>query len=435
MTNIDNAAPTQLPSPAATPHYRRFTFYVILFLAALSARTSWGVYRLARADDPVALEFPDEIQYWQMATSLHAGDGLRDELGFRATRMPVYPALLSLTTGLPQGVVVAKCLHWFIGALVAPLIGGLAATLVGRRTGWVAGLLVAFDPFLIFFSSLLLTETLFMPIMVMLWWVAWPMIQNDPRRGSTARWAGVGLLIALAVYVRESSLGLAGALVVFILVCRRFDRRSLGGAILVAAIVAGSLFPWALRNRRVTGDWCWLTHRGGISLYDGVGPQADGSSDLGNIKQMPAVQAMGEAQWNRYFMEESIKAIRDEPARILRLAGRKLARMWNPVPNVGTYQSGFVRFVASAWSIPTFTLALAGACLLPRLRRGDGLRLVVLLLLPAMYLSALHSLFVGSVRYRLGAMPMIEILAALALVELADRLGRRSAARDHSVGD
>jgi hypothetical protein len=61
--------------------------------------------------------------------------------------------------------------------------------------------------------------------------------------------------------------------------------------------------------------------------------------------------------------------------------------------------------------------------------------LVVFLLLPALYLSALHSLFVGSVRYRLGAMPMIEILAALAVVALADRLGRRSAARNHSGGD
>jgi len=434
VTNIDNAAPTLPPSPAATPHHRRFTFYLILLLAALAARTAWGVYRLSRSDDPAALEFPDEIQYWQMATSLHAGDGLQDELGFRATRMPLYPALLSLNTGLPHGVVVAKCFHWFIGALLAPLIGGLAATLVGRHAGWVAGLLVAFDPFLVFFSSLLLTETLFMPIMVMLWWVAWTLVQPDPHCGSTTRWVGVGLLMALAVYVRESSLGLAGALLVFILACRRFDRRSVGGAILVMAIMVSSLFPWALRNRRVTGDWCWLTHRGGISLYDGVGPQADGSSDLGNIKQMPAVWGMGEAQWNRYFMEESIKAIRDEPARILRLAGRKLARMWNPVPNVDTYQSSFVRFVAAAWTIPTFTLALAGACLLLCVRRGDGLRLVVFLLLPALYLSALHSLFVGSVRYRLGAMPMIEILAALALVTLAERLGRRSSARGQSVG-
>ena len=49
-----------------------------------------------------------------------------------------------------------------------------------------------------------------------------------------------------------------------------------------------------------------------------------------------------------------------------------------------------------------------------------------LLLLPALYISALHTLFVGSVRYRLPAMPMLEMLAAFALVALFDRRGTGS---------
>ena len=66
-----------------------------MFLVALSLRAGWGTYRLAQADDPSALEFPDEQQYWDMAASLMAGEGLKDELGFRATRMPLYPTLLA----------------------------------------------------------------------------------------------------------------------------------------------------------------------------------------------------------------------------------------------------------------------------------------------------------------------------------------------------
>jgi hypothetical protein len=39
-----------------------------------------------------------------------------------------------------------------------------------------------------------------------------------------------------------------------------------------------------------------------------------------------------------------------------------------------------------------------------------------------LYFSALHSLFVGSVRYRLAAVPMIEILAAVALAAIYKRV-------------
>ena len=42
-----------------------------------------------------------------------------------------------------------------------------------RRAAWLAGLMLAFDPFMVFFSSLLLTETLFVAVVVLLWGVGW----------------------------------------------------------------------------------------------------------------------------------------------------------------------------------------------------------------------------------------------------------------------
>jgi hypothetical protein len=106
----------------------------------------------------------------------------------------------------------------------------------------------------------------------------------------------------------------------------------------------------------------------------------------------------------------------------VRLAGSKLLRMWNPVPNVQVYRSGFVRFLSAAWTVPTFALAAVGVMLLSIGRKCGGLRAALFLLLPALYFSALHSVFVGSVRYRLAAVPMIEILAAVALAAIYRRV-------------
>jgi hypothetical protein len=404
---------------------------VTIFLLALLLRAGWGAVALVQADDSFALEFPDEQQYWLIARSFWAGDGLRDELGFRATRMPLYPAMLSVFTGLSSGVFIAKAFHWVIGAATASIVAGAATTFfVDHRTGIAAGLIIACDPFLVFFSSLLLTETLFIATLVGFWWMIGRLLQD--RGAPAVRWIVAGLLGALCVYVRESGAGLVAAAVVFVVVCHRFDRRTILGAAITVCVIMVALLPWAARNRHVMGKWCWLTTRGGISLYDGVGPQATGASDLGNVKRMPAVSGMSEVEWNDYFLEESYNAIRAEPTRILRLAGTKLARTWNPLPNVETYQSHLARTVSAAWMLPVYTFAAIGALLLFTRKRGTSV-MVLLLLLPAVYLSVLHSLFVGSVRYRLSAVPMIEMLAAVALVAILNRCWNTRTCRGRDV--
>lgn len=404
--------------------------FLTVFVVALLVRAGLGVFSFVRSGDPNRLEFPDEEQYWLMACSLHGGDGLTDELGFRATRMPLYPGLLSLFAGNPNCAAAAKVMQWFAGAAGGVLAAGLALAVFGKRPALVAGLLVAFDPFLAFFSSLLLTETLSIAAVCGLWWLAWRSIGPGGETGSVWCFVALGCVAAVCVYLRESNLVLVAFLLVFLLCAGRFKGRIVVGVVVCAAVVVLALFPWASRNRSVTGDWCWLTHRGGISLYDGVGPQATGASNLGDIKSMPAVAGLDEVEWNRYFMTESLRSMREDPGRILVLAVRKLARTWNPIPNVETYRSGMVRLVSAFWMVPVFAFAVAGIVVSSRREEGSGVVGVVFILLPVLHVVVMHSLFVGSVRYRLAAHPMIEILAAVALMAVVSRIrsGRRMGA-------
>ena len=399
---------------------------ILIFAIALAARAGWGVVHFSRTADPTTLEFPDEMDYWTLAGSLARGEGLVGEHGFRALRMPLYPGFLSLFARFDRGVVMAKIAQWPIGALAAVLIAMLGARVGGRAVGLLAGLFVACDPFLVFFSSLLLMETAFITVLCGLWLAGWGLLDRTAP-ASAVRWLPIALLAALCVYVRESSLVLVTVWTAFLVIRRRFERSAVTGGVLVLVVVVVSLLPWAVRNERVTDHFCWLTHRGGISLYDGVGPQATGAGNLGAIKMTEAVRDLDEAAWNRYFWDKSLESIRSDPLRILGLAGVKMARMWNPVPNVDTYQSGFIRFISAAWMLPLYALAVFGAVRLYRRNRGA----VVALLLPAVCLLALHAVFVGSVRYRLGAMPMVEVLAAFGCVAL---LTRRRGSADSAVG-
>lgn len=381
----------------------------LVFAVALLARAGWGLFRMYRAADATAIEFPDEAQYWQMALSLARGDGLVDDLGFRASRMPLYPAFLSLFAPFANGVVMARVAQWVLSSLAAPMMLALSRNWLSRRGAIMVGLLVAMDPFLVFFSSLLLTESLAITALCLLWWLAGSMLARESdRRGD---WLGIAVASIFCIYLRESNLGLVLLLIGLAVLVRRFRGPTGAKAIVGALIVFASLFPWGLRNRVVLGEWCFLTTRAGISLYDGVGPQATGASDLGEIQRTGVAATLNELDWNRHFRDLAYREISHHPQRILHLAGTKMLRMWNPVPNVETYQSGKVRLVAASWCVPIFGLTVVGTILWLVSNPSNRRWVVLFLWLPAIYFSLVHCFYVGSIRYRLPAVPMFMVMA------------------------
>ncbi len=443
---------------------------LLVFVAALLVRGGLGLaLGVQRGWDERSLLLPDEQQYWQIARSLHAGGRGDDELGFVATRMPLFVNLLSVFAGFDVGPALFRTLLWLIGALAAVCAAGLAGATLGSRAALPAGLLVAFDPYLVYFSSLILTETIAITALVAFWWRlalmlpgaadaadACVMHRHAPGRPCSRRWWMIAALAALCVHARESNLVFVAAALGYVLITHRFRWFAVKGGLIVALTVAATLVPWAMRNASETGRWCWLTHRGGITLYDGVHEGATGASDLGAIKAMPAVQpyivAGDEAGWDRYFRNRAWEAMRADPARIARLAGVKLARTWNVFPNADAGQGRVLRWVSAGWTLPVYALAAAGAFLLLKGRVGSigrgeggcaapgtsardsgrnatGIAGAGYLLLPALVVCLLHSVFVGSVRYRLPAMPMLEVLAAAGIVAMMNRRGSTAGGR------
>lgn len=424
-----------------------------IFLLALAARAAWGAARMIASHDADLLSLPDEQQYWIMAKSLAAGGGLRDELGFCAGRMPLYPAFLSLFAALPHGAAWARGVQWIIGALAAVFAARIGGAAFSRGVGILAGLLVALDPYLIYASSLLLTETPFITALIGLWGaaLAWAQTAEDEpsrraRRDRTWAQASMCLFAVVCIYLREAALAFALALTVTLglrglgrgtkpeIGLRSTARAPRGWAAgaWVTGVMLLSLAPWALRNQAAIGRWVWLTTRGGITLYDGVRAGADGSSDLGDIKAGPDVRGFvergDEAAWDDHFRQAALGCIRSDPWRMLRLAPVKLARTWSLVPNLAEGRS--LLFIASsaAWTGGVYAFALIGVYhgwwrrraaeigktpLEPRQHEVDTRWLVITLAAPALMVALLHSVYVGSVRYRLPAMPFLEILAAV----------------------
>jgi hypothetical protein len=180
------------------------------------------------------------------------------------------------------------------------------------------------------------------------------------------------------------------------------------------------LLPWGLRNHALFGDgWLRMTTLEGISLYEAVYPEADGGPRQQLIKTPLEMAAMNEAERNDEWARRGWAYIREDPVRIAKLAMIKIGRTWSPWLNAADFRLGAVQVAMSIWYIPLYILGLIGvfAGVIPR-------RHAVLLLIPVVYFTGVHALFLGSVRDRVPLMPIVCVFAAAGMVGIGKWLSR-----------
>lgn len=394
------------------------TFLMLLLLAGLTLRLGWGLSR--PSDDASLAALPDQVEYLQTARNLLQGRGFtfvdeRFEQPVFAYRMPGYPVFLAACGGNVTIIRIAQA--------VLDASSALAVVLLARRFlpdlwALVAGALVAFNPYLVFFSASILSETLFTALL------AWGMLLTASR----PRWAyAFGLLLlVMSVYVRPGAIGLSVLIAVVAQLVRdiRTGSRSfwrIPAGTTMILLLAICLAPWAYRNHVRLGAWVVTTTNSGATLWDGFNPDADGSSNQSRLRLMPELRSMSEVERNEYLGAMGKQWAAQHPRESIRLAGKKLARTWSPFPLSAEYGSNRLYVLAGAlFAVPLFVLTLLGV------RRGAISRsLKLYLLLPAVYFTIVHAITVGSLRYRVPADVPMAVLAAAGAAHVFRRFDSR----------
>jgi hypothetical protein len=406
---------------------------IAILLAGLVIRAGWGLSR--PSDDATINQLPDQRGYLELGRSVLRGEGLQfvdPRFGptlpdgkpagekLYASRTPGYPLFIALCRGSVPAVRVVQALLDTSTALAVFLLARMLVR--SEMAGLVAAALVAFNPFLVYFSALLLTETLYTTML------AWAMVLLLLGRQPYLLLTGI-VLLAEAVLVRPAGIGLPLILGTSAVLARdvlhplqpaRSPAKLLVlGAILgtfAIVITVEVLYPWAERNHRVLGRWVWSTSNDGITLYDGFHPGAKGDSDMRFLESMPEARPMAELERNDYFAAKAKQAIRDDPGRLVGLTLRKIARTWSPVPLSEEFGRPAYRLIALAFALPFDVLVIVG------IFRGGARRSAILfLLLPALYFTAIHAMSVGSLRYRVPAEPPLAVLAGAGAAWLIER--------------
>lgn len=409
---------------ATAPHRTALTG--VLVVAGL-ARIAIALYA---ERDPARFEYPDSHRYARVAANLAAGRGLMDTPDDRTGNDPIYPLLLAPAWRL-GGATVQTVFRWgrivnaAFGLLLVACVFELARRWFGRPAALAAGFIAALDPILVFFHGLPLTEVAYTALL----WAAALLLAGSSARGHAARLIVAGVLLGLSVLTRSSGLPIALALPLAAIFADRGSaplRTKMGRAIIVWAALACVLLPMAIRNRQLVGRFSPLRTGGGATLLESLNPSADGGPGMEKVAWPPTPPGTSEAERDRVCRDAAMNWAREHPAEVARLALRKLARTWSITINAPGYGSAWARAVCWLTVAPVFAFALVGAW---RHRHARGR--LLLLLTPALCITLLHMIYVGSVRYRIPAMPGLYVLCGAALIRPASRDATQSAAESH----
>jgi 4-amino-4-deoxy-L-arabinose transferase-like glycosyltransferase len=309
-------------------------------------------------------------------------------------------------------------------------IGGLICLtrqLFDSRAALVAGLLATVYPGAIGMSVFVLSESPFC-LMMVAQLICWVQLARATKRREEIGWSmAIGVLAGIATLIRPSWLLFTPFAIGVGALCGRRTRQDALHAAVILLAIAVTLSPWWVRNYRVTGKLVATTLQMGASLYDGLSPTATGASDMRFVEPFYRAQQQDDAtatatpvgifaqRLDNRMRAAAIDWARQHPGQVVRLMAVKLARMWSPWPNAEEMQSWTFRSLVVLGFVPLIGFALFGA--IRNVRRGWP---YALCLLPAVYFSGLHMIFVGSIRYRQPAMlPLIVLAAAAVCVSLS----------------
>ncbi|MDB5389378.1 MAG: hypothetical protein JWM11_5024 [Planctomycetaceae bacterium] len=430
-------------------HRTRIWLWSILALAlVLRLGAAVVVQRLvARTPGRVCLIAGDADGYWELGRRVARGQDFEIyDPPRRVLRMPGFPVVLGLSIAVfGDDLGSARFVLALIGTLACGCVYWLAAELFNSEIGLIATALAAFSPTFIVFSVMILSETTFalglmLSVISLLYVVRLPLGTTPSRRQMTAALIA-GLAAAIAVYVRPSWLLFPPAAIAWLWIWppKHTEAQSLEqvpsrlagprttvvwiGLAMLLGLAAG-LAPWTVRNYFVTGGkfvptTLWM----GPSLYDGLNPTANGDSHMEFLPNS-VYEEMSEYDVDRLYRRKAWNWVAENPGKTLELAWIKLGRYWNLFPNTPQFDYWYVRAGLLIFVIPVLVFAIRGLVVgSTRYSTPSGAWTWVLILTlgPILYFSALHTLFVSSLRYRLPAEYPLLVLSAVGIWDVLHR--------------
>ena len=410
-----------------------------IFAAALALRLL-HLREIGLHDPFFELPATDARLYHEWAIEIARGNWLGEGVFVLA---PLYAYFLGLVYGVfGAGVGVALVANALVGALSCVLVVAVGRRLFDRRVALIASAMIAADSTAIFFAGTLTTANLVVPLVLLLLLAA----QRVHESPSAARWFGAGLVLGLGALAWQALLLFAPYLLVWPVFSENSSatRRARWSALVLAGISIAVL-PAAVRNYAVVDQSTFVNAGGGISLYAGNHPHANGGYGMprryarviadapverrqlfAEAAQQISGRELGPSEISAFWARETLAYISTSPDQWLRHEVRKFGLFWNAAELWNERSPMAERAFSWVRRLPLISFAVAG----PLALLGMGIfarewRRLYLVYAAIEFHLIVSLIFSVLARDRLSALPALYLFAAAAACWLWDWMRSR----------
>ncbi len=400
---------------------------IVVALVLLCAYAAWAQFAILSQgfrDNPFTrTPINDAAEYWQWAGEIASGK-LVDDTPFMSA--PLYP--------------------WALGAYVLQGAMHIATVLllfrVGRKrfdphVGLLAAALYVLMQEPAFFAGRVLNSTVQALVTALLWERAIVLEEALERNDRGVRWALASFGVALGLNVLGNPPWMAGIALAAVWIVWRSGFRKLGvaRALSVVAIALAVVAPATVHNYLACGELIPVSAQGGLGFYHGNSPGAVGtykpvpgiSADRTkqNIDARELMRAETDGTWrgaSRAFMRKGLDFWKSDPANAVSLFFRKIywflsARNYGDIYQPSLEIDAGIATALRWTPFPTAWFTACGLLVVLLLVASSRRYLVEAVLFGAPFFTV--ALFWYSPRYRFPVVPVLAVLAAWAIMELA----------------
>ena len=344
----------------------------------------------------------DSTAYLSFADGIQLGHGFHSTFEpWVADRPPLYSyvlaGVLSVFDHKPMSIYLFQSI---VGAIATALFYVCASRLMTQGRATFAGLLFAVFPHFLIMTQQVLTESLYLSLIVLLF--ACLLLPKNHSERNVSRWLAVGVIVGLLALLKREALLPIGTMLLAVSYHLLQSHRTavVRAALIVTAVSLIVITPWLVRNWIVLGSPV-LSSSGGVNFMVGNNPLATGGYTAPPSDWAAQFAGLTELGRNQLAWKLSLGWVREHPSDVVRLLPRKLVHLWGGAHNA--VLDGFDLLL-----VPLYLLAIVGIA-----RKVENWKLLAALSLPVIVsITLIGLIFVGGWRYRLGVYPSLLLLAA-----------------------
>ncbi|MFA5089623.1 MAG: glycosyltransferase family 39 protein [Candidatus Omnitrophota bacterium] len=392
---------------------KKTTYLIVLavFIIALLARLLVAFY------SPEVVVY-DIDRYNELALNILEGRGFTLDGRPSTFHEPFYSYFLAAVYYLfGYSYTLARVIQCVIGSVICILIFFISKRLFNLKIAVISASIACLNPGFIKSVKYLMTENIF--TLLFLISIFFIIKYTEKRDLKDLIFSGVALGVAT---LTRSAVFLFPFFIVLLLLKRKPPlvcsiRRNILSAIIFMLCFILPIIPWTLRNWRVYHRFIPICTKGGLAFYISYIPK-DGKlyGFITNDSTTEKSKLLGsELEQSNFLFKETLKFIKNNPRRILKLEVLKAAYFWSPFDweilgcGVYNFMYGFV--------FPFFIYGIIVAF--------KRFRELLPVYLPIIYSFLFALVTYGSPRFRLPVEPYIIIIASAGIAYFLTRFSKR----------